>query len=265
MNHSPFSFNNLPKAVKWLLISNIVFFILQSAMGGALENFFGLIPNRVWSSMEIWRLLTYLFLHGSFFHLLFNMFALWMFGRELENAWGTREFTKYYFICGIGAGLFNILFEPSSRHPIIGSSGALYGLLTAFAVVFPETVIYLYAIIPMRAKHFLILIGAIEFLASVQGAPSLVARFAHLGGIAAGYLYLKSNAFRSFFNRWVNRFLDSLVAKKSAGRKRVVPREEDLSVQVDKILEKILVHGEGSLTEKERETMRRYSSKKTKL
>ena len=265
MNYSPFSFHNLRGAVKWLLFINLAAFLLQKISGGTLENLFSLAPIKVWGSLEIWRLFTYLFLHGSFFHFFFNMFVLWMFGKEIENAWGTREFIKYYLICGIGAGFFNLILQPFSTLPIIGSSGAIYGILIAFGLLFPETVIYLYAIIPMRAKHFLILLGTIEFLASFQGDSSTISRIAHLGGMVTGTIYLKSYTFRSFFSRFGHKILDSLFIRKPTPKiqKKSAPITDDaLREQVDKILEKILTHGAESLTEKERELMRRYSSRK---
>lgn len=261
---APFSFKRLPQGVKWLLIANGIVFVLQMMFTGLLENTFGLVPHKVWSQLHLWRPLTYLFLHGSFFHLLFNMFALWMFGKELEYAWGRMEFLKFFFICGVGAGLFNTLFEPLSTIPIIGASGAVYGILVAFAVVFPDSVIYLYGLFPMRSKHFVLLIGALEFFASFHGASTLIARFAHLGGMATGYFYLKSYELRSVLNRFLYRLMDLFVEKKPKFRveRPSEPTGEDLVKEVDRILQKVLVKGADSLTEKERGIMRRYSSRK---
>src|SRR4029077_20764418 len=119
--------------------------IAQQFTGGGLEAHLGLIPAQV-LSLEVWRLFTYQFLHGSFFHALFNLFTLWMFGKEIEWNWGTKDFLKFYFTCVLGAGLFNTVFEPFSMSPILGASGGIYGLLVAFAMMFPEAVIYLYGI-----------------------------------------------------------------------------------------------------------------------
>ena len=185
-----------------------------------------------------------------------------MFGKELEYVWGAKEFLKFYFICGLGAAFFNILLEPFSGIPVIGSSGAIYGLLAAFAIVFPDSVIYLYGILPMRAKHFVFLIGCIEFLASFSGSSSLVARIAHLGGLLTGFLYLKSYEFRSISGRFLRKITDFFVVEKPRVKKREKMRKEDLVSEVDRILEKVLINGADSLTEKERETMRRYSSMK---
>src|SRR3989338_6571450 len=158
---NPFSFSRLPPGVKWLIITNGLLYILQQFTGGALELKFGLIPAQV-LGLEIWRLFTYQFLHASFFHILFNLFTLWMFGKELEWSWGTKEFLKFYFTCVLGAALLNTIIEPFSMAPTIGASGGIYGLLVAFAMIFPESVIYLYGLIPLQAKHFVILIGIFE-------------------------------------------------------------------------------------------------------
>jgi len=256
----------LPLGIKWLLIVNGGFFVLQNFMGGWIESTLGLVPARV-LSLEIWRLFTYQFLHGSFFHILFNMFTLWMFGKDLEWNWGTKEFLKFYFTCVVGAGLLNVFVQPFSTVPAIGASGGLYGILVAFALMFPDSVIYLYAIFPMRAKYFVILIGALEFLASAHGTSSPIARFAHLGGMLTGYIYLKSYEFRSLWTRLLYKISDLFVSRAPAPRspklkKELQPRKEDLLKEVDRILEKVLRQGADSLTEQERDIMKRYSSTK---
>jgi len=262
MRFSPFSFSSFRGAVKALVLANVAVFVLQWILPGLLERAFGLIPIKIIGGFQIWRLFTYMFLHGGFFHILMNMFVLWMFGKELESSWGTREFLKFYFICGVGAGLFNTLFEPFSPIPIIGASGSIYGILVAFAMVFPDSIIYLYAIIPMKAKHFVILIGVMEFLASFHGSASVIARFAHLGGMATGYFYLKSFGFRSVLNNFFQKLTGFFVVKKAIPKRPKKQSEDDLVKEVDRILEKVLVQGAESLTDKEREVMRRYSSMK---
>lgn len=259
---SPFLFGRIPRGVKWLLILNGIVFVLQQFTGTWMEYTFGLVPSSVLGRLHFWQLGTYLFLHGGFFHILFNMFILWMFGKELELTWGTKEFLTFYFACGVGAALFNTLFEPFSTIPIIGASGAIYGLLVAFALVFPDSVIYLYGLIPMKARHFVILIGVIEFWASFHGATSTIARFAHLGGMLTGYVYLRSTVFQSFLHRMVARLSSFFVVRKPRIKRTERPKKEDLIKEVDRILEKVLIHGADSLTEKEREIMRRYSSTK---
>jgi len=254
----------LPLGIKWLLMVNGGFFVLQNFTGGGLESLLGLVPARV-LSLEIWRLFTYQFLHGSFFHILFNMFALWMFGKEIEQNWGTREFLKFYFTCVIGAGLLNCVVQPFSRVPAIGASGGLYGILVAFALMFPDSVIYLYAIFPMRARYFVILIGVLEFLASSHGTASPIARFAHLGGMLTGYLYMKSYEFRSLGTRILYKISDLFISRApipQASKPKREFKKEELVKEVDRILEKVLKQGAESLTEQELNVMKRYSSMK---
>lgn len=262
MTTSPFAFHRLGSAVKWLLLANAVVFAAQKLVPQSLEYWLGLVPYTVWSKLYLWQIWTYLFLHGNFFHFLFNMFSLWMFGRELEYAWGSKEFLKFYFICGIGAAVANVAVQPFSTLPVIGASGSIYGLLVAFAMVFPEAVIYVYGIIPMRAGHFVILLGMIEFLASFHGSPTPIARFAHLGGMLTGYLYLKSYQFRSILTHAFHRIVSSMVVHSPKPPRRTTLKEEDLAKEVDRILEKVSAQGADSLTEEERTIMRRYSSSK---
>jgi membrane associated rhomboid family serine protease len=142
-----------------------------------------------------------MFLHDpdSILHILFNMLALWMFGTELERVWGTRYFLKFYFVTGIGAGLLTVLFSllpfsmsDSLYHAnVIGASGAVYGLLLAYAIYFPDRPILLYFLFPIPARYFVMIMGAIAFYASL-GHTSGVANATHVAGLLVGYLYLKS-------------------------------------------------------------------------
>ena len=154
---------------------------------------FGLWADLVIHKFFFWQLVTYLFLHGGWFHIIFNMFALWMFGSDLESKWGGKKFLFYYFLTGIGAGILDVTLNTlfvASPPPTIGCSGAVYGLLLAYGMLFPERLIYLYMIIPIKAKWFVVIMGAIELVSSF-GAGSSVSHFAHLGGMLFGYLYLR--------------------------------------------------------------------------
>ena len=261
---NPFSISRIPPGLKWLLAVNALAYAAQQFAGGWLEMTFGLIPAKV-LSLEIWRLFTYQFLHGSFFHVFFNLFTLWMFGKEIEWSWGTKDFLKFYFTCVLGAALMNTIFEPNAIVPVIGASGGIYGLLVAFAMMYPTAVIYLYGILPLQAKHFVILIGIFEFFASFHGTASAIARFAHLGGMLTGFLYLKSYEFRSRWNQVLHRLSGLFVVKTPSApkvKKSEKPKKEDLVKEVDRILEKVLTQGADSLTDQERDVMRRYSSMK---
>jgi len=163
-------------------------------------------PDDVIHRLYLWELVTYLFLHGGWFHIIFNMFALWMFGSDLESVWGGKKFVFYYFLTGIGAGVFDVLLSgilhPGIPTATIGCSGAIYGLLLAYGMLFPDRPIYLYMIIPIKAKWFVAIMGAIEFFSSLSGPGSGVSHVAHLGGMLFGYLYLRGFTlpFRWHFN-----------------------------------------------------------------
>jgi|GEM_PF-3899232 len=128
----------LSPAVKLLLITNVIAFLVGSMVGRPFIYFFGLVPESVLSRLYVWQLFTYLFLHGGFLHLFFNMFALWMFGSELENSWGTNFFLKFYFLTGAGAGVITVFLSKMPTVPTIGASGAVFAILMAFALTFPN-------------------------------------------------------------------------------------------------------------------------------
>lgn len=139
-----------------------------------------------------WQLVTYGFLHGGFGHLFFNMFALWMFGVQIENAWGSRRFAIYYFVCVIGAGLLQMLVIWGEPVPTLGASGGVFGILLAFGMMFPnQYIMLLFPPIPIKAKWLVIIYGAIELFAGITGTQAGVAHFAHLGGMLFGFLLIQ--------------------------------------------------------------------------
>lgn len=154
---------------------------------------FGLTPYAVTHDLWLWQLVTYLFLHGGWFHIIFNLFALWMFGYDLEQTWGSRRFLFYFFLTGIGAGLFNVLLQPSSQIATIGNSGAVYGILLAYGMLFPDRPIFLWFVIPIKAKWFVLIMGLIEFYSSLTAQPAGgISHIAHLGGMIFGFFYVRS-------------------------------------------------------------------------
>jgi len=197
-------------AVKALIIACTIGFLLQIfeqvAGGRSINAEFGLTPALVTQHFYLWQLVTYIFLHGGFFHILFNMFGLYMFGSELEQLWGTRQFTKYFFLCGVGGALLTVLLGPSDLVTTIGASGAIFGILLAYGMLFPDRPIYLYMIIPIPAKWFVIIMGAITFLSSMSSGGGGIAYRAHLGGMLFGFLYLKGGRIfpdiRSRYDKW---------------------------------------------------------------
>jgi membrane associated rhomboid family serine protease len=188
----------LTRAVRALVIYTSAAFLLTfipaQIFGWSLPfEWLSLRPYYVTHRLFIWQLVTYLFLHAGWFHIIFNMFALWMFGADLERLWGSRQFLFYYFLTGIGAGLFDVLLQPSAISLTIGCSGAIYGLLLAYGMLFPDRPIFLYFIIPIKAKWFVALMGLIEFVSSLSTPGSGVSHLAHLGGMLFGFLYLRGH------------------------------------------------------------------------
>jgi len=140
-------------------------------------------------SFQPWQLITYAFLHGGFNHLFFNMFAVWMFGRPIEMMWGSRKFIEFYFVCVLGAGLVQLLVQYISGnvYPTIGASGAVFGLLLAYGVTWPNTkLLLIFFPVPIKAKWFVLIYGAAELIFGVTGAMPQVAHYAHLGGLLFG-------------------------------------------------------------------------------
>ncbi|HXT02405.1 MAG TPA: rhomboid family intramembrane serine protease [Elusimicrobiota bacterium] len=270
--HDPIDFSAMPPAIKGLLIANIIGFAIAKLAGPAMINdMFGLVPQHLIFERWIWQPVTYLFIHGNIWHLIFNLFALWMFGMPVEAQWGEKEFLKYYFLCGFGAALTSTLLNIHSTIPVIGASGPIYGLLVAFAMLYPDAVVYLYFLIPVKAAHMAILFGALEFFAGATGATPGIARFAHLGGMVTGYFYIrwwwvwKLNAkgfAKGLFHRDVEEAPVRPQARRSSKATAVMEeRREDPMAEVDRILDKILASGLESLTDAERELMKRYSDR----
>jgi len=187
----------LSPAVKALIVTNVVMFLAMPFVP-AIADYLTLVPAEVLHG-RVWQVVTYMFLHGNLAHIFFNMLALWMFGTELERRWGTPFFLKFYAVTGIGAGVLTVLFsllpfaaaQQLYQANIIGASGAIFGLLLAYALYFPERQIYMYLVFPIPARVFVAIIGAIAFLSSL-GDSGGVASATHLGGLAVAYVYLKS-------------------------------------------------------------------------
>lgn len=183
-------FGMMTPAVKNLILATVAVFLLQVLAPRLVSvYYFGLVPALVIGKLFVWQLVTYMFLHGSFGHIFFNMFALWMFGVELERTWGTREFVKFYFLTGVAAGISNVLWNWGDMIPTIGASGAVYGILAAYALFFPDRYVYLYFLFPIKMKYLALILGAFEFLSAYS--QDGIAHVAHLGGMVVGFFYLR--------------------------------------------------------------------------
>jgi membrane associated rhomboid family serine protease len=195
---SSFSFGAGPLSttLQALIGANVAAFVVSFFSPAVVRNL-GLVPTEVLHDLRVWQLVTYMFLHGGVFHILFNMLALWMFGAELERIWGTRYFLKFYFVTGIGAGALTVIFsllpfafaQQVQHSVIIGASGAIYGLLLAYAMYFPDRPI-LMIVFWVPAKVCVAILGAIALLTSLSEAGG-TANATHVGGLVVGYLLLK--------------------------------------------------------------------------
>lgn len=214
---SPNGFSMLPVVVKNLLIINTLAFLASLALERFnidLNDMLGLHFYKA-SGFKPYQLLTYMFMHANFAHIFFNMFALWMFGNVLENIWGPKRFLIFYLVCGIGAGLTQELVQYIqyttqlaqydsvnvgnavitmdqylNLMTTVGASGAIYGILLAFGMMFPNSLIYVYFAIPIKAKWFVVIYAVIELFSGLTGAGDNVAHFAHLGGMLFGLILI---------------------------------------------------------------------------
>jgi len=236
-------------AIKVLISINFGIFILQ-ALSGAENLFFplfGLVPKLVWSELMIWQPFTYIFFHGGIWHVLINMFVLWMFGSELERLWGKQHFLKYYFVTGIGSGLITMFLGFNSMIPIVGASGAVYGVLLAYGLTYPNRTVYLYGIIPIKSLWFVMGIGLIAFMSSFNNV-SQISHLTHLSGMVIGYFMLKKPV------RWNDLWFE--IRKKTMEyrvqkEEKKVSRQQEIERDIDFILDKINRDGFDSLSQQE--------------
>lgn len=268
----------LTPMVKKLIMINCVIYLAQmvtSTVGssGILTQFFALNPGLVFFEGFVWQIFTYQFLHGSLFHILFNMLALWMFGSELEKIWGSSEFLRFYLVSGIGAGLFIVclpLLLGHSSATTLGASGAIFGLLLAYAVYYPERYLMFMFFFPIKVKYFVIIIGLFSLLLTVQEDNSSgISHVGHLGGLISGYLYIlnvsskRKQGYAASFSssggglieRWQNYKKKRLWEK----RQKEIEEFENMEEKIDALLEKISKYGMDSLTSNEKNFLKKAS------
>ena len=250
-------------AIKVIVWSNIIIFLLKiisqnptTPLFNPVVDLFGLSSSNVWP--RVWQPLTYLFIHKDFLHVFFNMFVLWMFGSELESIWGRRSFLKYYFLTGIGSGLVWLALNiTNANYVLAGASGAVYGVLLAFGMMFPNRTVYLYFLLPIKVKYLVIILVATEFILSMNSASD-ISHITHLSAVLIGFIYLRYHwtwndmkfSIRKYFAE-----LSSIIKHKNE-IKRVKLQQE-----VDHILDKINKVGYGALSKEEKDTLYTSSRK----
>ena len=310
-------FRNIPIVTRNLLIINVLVYLLASVveLGGKSLTDWGALHFFMASDFHVYQFITYQFLHGGFTHLFFNMFALWMFGCVIENVWGPKKFIFYYIFCGVGAGLCQEMVQYisfaadglTSLDPAqvlnvngqrlmtvdqimnlsstIGASGAVYGILLAFGMTFPNERIFIFPLpIPIKAKWFVAIYAIIEFVSAMSSVGDGVAHMAHIGGMLFGFLlilywrkrpnsHFNFDATRQFFDRWSRNSRTSHTGKTSyTSSNTTYSRPEDdmeynarkkaRQEEIDKILDKIRVSGYDSLSKEEKRRLFEASHEK---
>ena len=301
MSDTPFEQQSHPRmtpAVQWLIAANIGVFFLQVTLFGGDTVFgaLGLDPSRF--PAEWWTVVSYMFVHGGMWHIAFNMLSLWMFGPRIENIWGARSFTYFYLWCGIGGAIAHLLFRGDAG--LVGASAAVMGVLLAYALRWPDEEVYVFGVLPMKTRWLVVWLALINLamgLSSAKGGSG-IGWFAHLGGLAFGWIYLRVSAFGGLdnFRRWVspvpdepedyrtvprrvprnrdrgerNDGIDEVVAKSNAvaaktARAAVLPRPGKETRQsqeiLDMVLDKISKEGIESLTREEQAVLEEMSKK----
>jgi len=252
-------------AIKILVSVNFGIYILQSVSGkeDVFFRLFGLVPSTFMSDLMLWQPFTYMFFHAPFYssvgisHILLNMLGLWVFGRELEEAWGKTKFLRYYFTTGIGSGLITYFFQISSDNPVIGASGAVYGILLAYGISYPNRMLYIWGLIPVRSMWLVIIMGSIAFFGLLGNADG-ISHVTHISGMLIGYVLLKK--------KWRWRDIWFAIRKKTIEFQ--VQRYEEKSIKnkmlqkdIDVILEKIQKVGFIGLSDREQSKL--YEASKT--
>ena len=275
---------SLPSALRVILLLNVVIFVVQTLLitfgAGGLVNWvigtFGFIPTWQTSLLQPWRLVTYMFLHGSVLHVAFNMLWLWWMGRPVEEQLGPRNFLVIYFGAGIGGALINLVFSPFFPATVtIGASGAVFGMMVAFAMLFPRIPIMLLFFPPIQARFLVAGLIAIDLL--FISAGDNVARIVHLGGALWGYILLKLYLQGYHYDIWIEQWKQRFKSKKPAQTTRPASEgpgrrsmrkvtdaeivEEYSQDELDRILDKISKSGYEGLTAEEKRLLFELSKK----
>jgi membrane associated rhomboid family serine protease len=240
----------LGTAVGRIIVATLAVFFLQNLVP-AVNAYFALTPRLALEHLFVWQIASYMFLHGGFWHLLFNMIVLYFFGNMVESVWGARRFLRYYLACGIGGALLHMAFEYNAS--VVGASGAIFGVYLATAMMFPDAYVFLYFVVPVKVKYFVIGLAVLQLANGIAG-PSGIAYFAHMGGMLAGVFFFRReimqrlNLARGPKRRWKPPVVDP--------KRRDEERRED---NIDSILDKISAKGYDNLTPTEKRILENYS------
>ncbi len=275
-----FSGFQLTPVVKYLLIANVAIFFLQQVLPNVLEQWGAYNTRLAVNQFQVWRFVTYMFLHGGVSHILFNMLGLWMFGTQIEALWGQRTFLLYYFVCGLGGSLMYGLFALLGIGGgwMLGASGSIMGLLLAYGMTYPNNQIFLMGILPIKAKYMVVLYGMMDLMSIPKGDG--VAHLAHLGGLLAGFIFiqvtipgLSGQMFKgSSLSSWWKNFQTKRRMKVVRPQKPAADEPKHTASpknsgtnpdqgRIDLILDKISREGLQSLSDEEQELLRRAGRK----
>jgi membrane associated rhomboid family serine protease len=242
--------SRLRPAIRLLLLINVAVFLFDQTIG--LGEFVALVPQNLFSDLAFYQLFTYGFVHGDLMHLLFNMFALWIFGSELERIWGNRTLLMYYMSCLLGAGIFHSFIDPlfsSDPVGVIGASGGVYGLVAGYGLIFAKRNVYLLGLFRMKALHLAGLFALLSIFSGLFQSADGVAHFAHLGGMITGSLLIYWKPIRHRIRMFIYK---QSMSKHVQTKKKTKPDKEDIYTRVDELLDKISSKGINSLTNDER-------------
>ena len=253
------SFNFKPQfsksVIRTLISINAALFLIRYLMVGQ----FDLLNLGLSSDPQIWQPITYMFVHGDFFHIFMNMFVLWMFGTEMESIWGGKKFLQYYLCTGVGSGLVWLMFNYGSNYSIlIGASGAIYGILLAYGLMFPNRKVLIYFLFPIRVKYFVAILALISFVSSIDTSGSNISHLTHLSGMIIGFVYLKFPSFKHRSSIMIN---NKIVESK---QRKIEKRKANtilLQKKVDRLLDKVSDGGFDSLSEDEKDQLYTYSKR----
>jgi membrane associated rhomboid family serine protease len=240
----------LGTAVGRIIIVTVAVFFFQNLFP-AVNAWLTLTPRLAVEHFQVWQFVTYMFLHGGFWHLFFNLIVLWFLGSMIESMWGPTRLLRYYIVCGVGGGILHAILQYNAS--VVGASGAIFGLYFAAAMLFPDQYLYIYFLIPVKVKYFVIGLTVLQLANGIAG-PSGIAYFAHLGGMLAGALMFRGEIMRRLrFNAGPRRRWQAHI------RERRRQDEETNRDNIDSILDKISAKGYETLTPTEKRILENYS------